>query len=176
MTSCQTNIINTCKGNYKRSGKAVKAEFLHQRRVLKFALPQSRLKIFIHLLSSLFKIIDDVCYRFGSQGATVRNEGEAVVIGRIVKGGAAEKSGLLHEGDEILEVNSIEMRGKSVNDVCDILVRFISGPSPFTVRSRWRQKGLEMGTILIHLYSNRPRLPMALSAIIEIQLTLSLPS
>ncbi|KAG8178780.1 hypothetical protein JTE90_022410 [Oedothorax gibbosus] len=54
-------------------------------------------------------------------GATVRNEGEAVVIGRIVKGGAAEKSGLLHEGDEILEVNGIEMRGKSVNDVCDIL-------------------------------------------------------
>ncbi|GIX77510.1 MAGUK p55 subfamily member 5, partial [Caerostris extrusa] len=54
-------------------------------------------------------------------GATVRNEGEAVVIGRIVKGGAAEKSGLLHEGDEILEVNSVEMRGKSVNDVCDIL-------------------------------------------------------
>jgi MAGUK p55 subfamily member 5 len=44
-----------------------------------------------------------------------------VVIGRVVRGGAAEKSGLLHEGDEILEVNGIEMRGKSVNDVCTIL-------------------------------------------------------
>lgn len=44
-------------------------------------------------------------------GATVRNEGEAVVIGRIVRGGVAEKSGLLHEGDEILEVNGIGMRG-----------------------------------------------------------------
>ncbi|KAK7601156.1 hypothetical protein V9T40_008597 [Parthenolecanium corni] len=54
-------------------------------------------------------------------GATVRNEGEAVIIGRVVKGGAAEKCGLLHEGDEILEVNGIEMRGKSVNEVCDIL-------------------------------------------------------
>lgn len=54
-------------------------------------------------------------------GATIRNEGEAVVIGRVVRGGAAEKSGLLHEGDEILEVNGIEMRGKSVNDVCAIL-------------------------------------------------------
>lgn len=54
-------------------------------------------------------------------GATVRNEGEAVVIGRVVRGGAAEKSGLMHEGDEILEVNGIEMRGKSVNDVCAIL-------------------------------------------------------
>ncbi|XP_025835103.1 MAGUK p55 subfamily member 5 isoform X2 [Agrilus planipennis] len=54
-------------------------------------------------------------------GATIRNEGDAVVIGRVVRGGAAEKSGLLHEGDEILEVNEIEMRGKSVNAVCDIL-------------------------------------------------------
>lgn len=54
-------------------------------------------------------------------GATVRNEGDAVVVGRVVRGGAADKSGLLHEGDEILEVNGIEMRGKSVNAVCDIL-------------------------------------------------------
>lgn len=44
-----------------------------------------------------------------------------MIIGRVVKGGAAEKCGLLHEGDEILEVNGIEMRGKSVNEVCDIL-------------------------------------------------------
>ncbi|KAF5286758.1 hypothetical protein FQA39_LY04181 [Lamprigera yunnana] len=54
-------------------------------------------------------------------GATIRNEGDAVVVGRVVRGGAADKSGLLHEGDEILEVNGIEMRGKSVNAVCDIL-------------------------------------------------------
>ncbi|XP_037773643.1 uncharacterized protein LOC119569640 isoform X3 [Penaeus monodon] len=54
-------------------------------------------------------------------GATIRNEGDSVIIGRIVKGGAAEKSGLLHEGDEILEVNGVEVRGKSVNDVCDML-------------------------------------------------------
>uniref|UniRef100_T1IQP9 MAGUK p55 subfamily member 5 n=1 Tax=Strigamia maritima TaxID=126957 RepID=T1IQP9_STRMM len=58
-------------------------------------------------------------------GATVRNEGESVVIGRIVRGGAAEKSGLLHEGDEVLEVNGIEMRGKSVNDVCDMLANMM---------------------------------------------------
>jgi len=54
-------------------------------------------------------------------GATIRNEGDSVIIGRIVKGGAAEKSGLLNEGDEILEVNGVEVRGKSVNDVCDML-------------------------------------------------------
>jgi len=76
----------------------------------------------------------------------VRNEGEAVVIGRIVKGGAAEGSGLLHEGDEILEVNGIPMRGKSVNEVCDILARMTgtltflvvpcSGPPPSSVNTR----------------------------------------
>ncbi|XP_034256230.1 MAGUK p55 subfamily member 5-like [Thrips palmi] len=54
-------------------------------------------------------------------GATVRNEGDAVMIGRVVRGGAAEKTGLLHQGDEVLEVNGVAMRGKSVNEVCDIL-------------------------------------------------------
>jgi len=39
-------------------------------------------------------------------GATVKNEGEAVIVGRIIRGGAADRSGLLHEGDEILEVIS----------------------------------------------------------------------
>ena len=37
-------------------------------------------------------------------GATVRNEDDAVVVGRIMRGGTAEASGLLHEGDEVLEV------------------------------------------------------------------------
>jgi len=56
------------------------------------------------------------------KGATVRNEGDAVIIGRIVRGGVAEKSGLLHEGDEILEINGVEIRGMSINDVCDLMV------------------------------------------------------
>jgi len=56
-------------------------------------------------------------------GATVKNENESVVVGRIIKGGAADRSGLLHEGDEILEVNEVELRGKNVNEVCDILAR-----------------------------------------------------
>ncbi|KAM4690113.1 protein PALS1 [Rhinophrynus dorsalis] len=54
-------------------------------------------------------------------GATVRNELDSVIISRIVKGGAAEKSGLLHEGDEILEINGIEIRGKDVNEVFELL-------------------------------------------------------
>ncbi|KAM9466075.1 protein PALS1 [Clarias gariepinus] len=54
-------------------------------------------------------------------GATVRNDMDSVIISRIVKGGAAEHSGLLHEGDEILEINGVEIRGKDVNEVFDIL-------------------------------------------------------
>ncbi|XP_018588951.1 protein PALS1 [Scleropages formosus] len=71
-------------------------------------------------------------------GATVRNDMDSVVISRIVKGGAAERSGLLHEGDEILEINGIEIRGKDVNEVFDILAEmhgmltFVLIPSPQT--------------------------------------------
>lgn len=69
-------------------------------------------------------------------GATVRNEPDgSVIIGRIVKGGAAEKSGLLHEGDEILEVNGIEMKGRNVNNVCDLLAEMI-GTLTFVIAQR----------------------------------------
>ncbi|XP_053192411.1 MAGUK p55 subfamily member 5b isoform X1 [Scomber japonicus] len=54
-------------------------------------------------------------------GATVRNDMDSVVVSRVVKGGAAERSGLLSEGDEILEINSIPVRGKHVNEVHDLL-------------------------------------------------------
>jgi len=48
------------------------------------------------------------------------------VIGRIVSGGAAQQSGLLHEEDEILEINNIPVRGKTINDVCDMLVNIFN--------------------------------------------------
>ena len=55
-------------------------------------------------------------------GATIRSRDGSIVIGRILMGGAAEQSGLLHEEDEILEINSIAVRGKTINDVCDMIV------------------------------------------------------
>lgn len=77
----------------------------------------------LHLiLLSLFPGADVTLCVF-VQGATVRNDMDSVIISRIVKGGAAEHSGLLHEGDEILEINGVEIRGKDVNEVFDILVR-----------------------------------------------------
>ncbi|XP_077443010.1 MAGUK p55 subfamily member 5b [Stigmatopora argus] len=54
-------------------------------------------------------------------GATVRNDMDSVVVSRVVKGGSAERSGLLNEGDEILEINGFSVRGKHVNEVHDLL-------------------------------------------------------
>lgn len=69
-------------------------------------------------------------------GATIKNDVDgSVIIGRIVCGGAAHRSGLLHEGDEILEVNGVQMRGKNVNEVVNIL-EGMNGTLTFTVVSR----------------------------------------
>ena len=53
-------------------------------------------------------------------------------MARIIRGGSAEATGLLHEGDELLEVNEIELRGKDVNDVCEILAN-MTGTLTFLV-------------------------------------------
>lgn len=75
-------------------------------------------------------------------GATIKNDVDGnVVIGRIVCGGAAHGSGLLHEGDEILEVNGVEMRGKNINEVVNILER-MNGTLTFTVVARNYNKSL----------------------------------
>lgn len=39
-------------------------------------------------------------------------------------GGAADRSGLIHVGDEVIEVNNIITEGKTPNDVLQILVCF----------------------------------------------------
>ncbi|VDM95676.1 unnamed protein product, partial [Onchocerca ochengi] len=59
-------------------------------------------------------------------GATIRNDGDKVIIGRVVRGGLAEKSNLLREGDELIEVNGNDLRGKNITEVCNIL-KSISG-------------------------------------------------
>ena len=81
----------------------------------------------------------------------MRNEGERVVIGRVVKGGAAERSGQLHPGDEVLEVNGLRLKGKSVHDICDRLCQMTGtltfviipkgSPSPTTGKYNQGPKG-----------------------------------
>ena len=53
---------------------------------------------------------------------TIKNEGSALKVGRLVKGSILERCGHLHEGDEILEVNDIDMRGKHIDDAARIIV------------------------------------------------------
>ncbi|XGW04538.1 hypothetical protein V3C99_015596 [Haemonchus contortus] len=86
----------------------------------------------IHVVS-LFKRED------GYLGATVRNQDDRIVIGRVVKGGVVEKTGLLKEGDELLEMNGIDLRGKNVTEVCELL-RTISGEVRFVVSSSVSQE------------------------------------
>ncbi|CAH8588229.1 unnamed protein product [Dicrocoelium dendriticum] len=54
-------------------------------------------------------------------GATIRIERRSVLIARIVNGGLAQKTDLLHEGDELLAANGVELLGKDLNTVTDIL-------------------------------------------------------
>ncbi|CAF0841082.1 unnamed protein product [Brachionus calyciflorus] len=54
-------------------------------------------------------------------GATIRNKDGNIIISRIVIGGAAHESGLLHEDDEILEINNLPVRGKTISDICELL-------------------------------------------------------
>lgn len=58
------------------------------------------------------------------QGATIKTEEETgkIIIARIMHGGAADRSGLIHVGDEVIEVNGINVEGKTPNDVLTILV------------------------------------------------------
>uniref|UniRef100_A0A1I8IHH2 PDZ domain-containing protein n=2 Tax=Macrostomum lignano TaxID=282301 RepID=A0A1I8IHH2_9PLAT len=65
-------------------------------------------------------------------GATIKNEGDSVVISRVVCGGICQQTGLLREGDELLTANDIELRGKNVNEVYEILQR-MSGQLTFFV-------------------------------------------
>ncbi|XP_068918262.1 MAGUK p55 subfamily member 7 isoform X6 [Tenebrio molitor] len=56
-------------------------------------------------------------------GATIKTDEETgkIVIARVMHGGAADRSGLIHVGDEVVEVNYINVEGKTPNDVLNIL-------------------------------------------------------
>ena len=66
-------------------------------------------------------------------GVTIRNEKGSIIIGRVIKGGVIERSSVLKEGDEILEVNCKKLQGLTVNEACDIIEK-LNGILTFTVR------------------------------------------
>lgn len=59
------------------------------------------------------------------------------MIARVMHGGAADRSGLIHAGDEVIEVNGISVENKTPADVLDILVSqtivIYDNNSPFVV-------------------------------------------
>uniref|UniRef100_A0A3P8TQQ8 Par-6 family cell polarity regulator alpha n=1 Tax=Amphiprion percula TaxID=161767 RepID=A0A3P8TQQ8_AMPPE len=66
-----------------------------------------------------FYIRDGVSVRVTPQGV---EKVPGVFISRLVRGGLAENTGLLGVNDEILEVNGIDVAGKSLDQVTDMMV------------------------------------------------------
>lgn len=58
------------------------------------------------------------------KGATIKTDEDTgkIIIARILVGGAADRSGLIHVGDEVIEVNNINVEGKTPAEVLTILV------------------------------------------------------
>ncbi|XP_057203082.1 MAGUK p55 subfamily member 3 isoform X1 [Triplophysa rosa] len=56
-------------------------------------------------------------------GATIRRDDStgSVIIARIMKGGAADRSGLVHVGDELREVNGISVMNKRPDEISQLL-------------------------------------------------------
>jgi partitioning defective protein 6 len=66
-----------------------------------------------------FYIRDGIAIKYGPTG--VENV-PGVFISRLLAGGLAESTGLLSVGDEIIEVNGIEVSGKTLDQVTDMMV------------------------------------------------------
>ncbi|XP_070830400.1 MAGUK p55 subfamily member 7-like [Chaetodon trifascialis] len=56
-------------------------------------------------------------------GATIKRDKStgAIVVARIMRGGAADKSGLIHEGDELKEVNGVSLEHRKPKEVLSLL-------------------------------------------------------
>ncbi|KAK1338689.1 hypothetical protein QTO34_019346, partial [Cnephaeus nilssonii] len=57
-------------------------------------------------------------------GATIKKDEQtgAIVVARIMRGGAADRSGLIHVGDELREVNGIPVEDKKPEEIIQILM------------------------------------------------------
>ncbi|XP_058489740.1 MAGUK p55 subfamily member 7-like isoform X1 [Solea solea] len=58
-------------------------------------------------------------------GATIKKDKAtgAIVVARIMRGGAADKSGLIHEGDELKEVNGVSLENRKPKEILPLLSR-----------------------------------------------------
>lgn len=92
-------------------------------RAIQCTYPFIRILAF-HQIVFVRNFYNNICLFFFSQGATIKSDEEngKIVIARVMHGGAADRSGLIHVGDEVIEVNNINVEGKTPNDVLTILV------------------------------------------------------
>ncbi|XP_047188149.1 MAGUK p55 subfamily member 7-like isoform X2 [Scophthalmus maximus] len=67
-------------------------------------------------------------------GATIKRDKAtgAIVVARIMRGGAADKSGLIHEGDELKEVNGVSLENRKPKEILPLLV-LSQGNVTFTI-------------------------------------------
>ncbi|KAM8892287.1 partitioning defective 6 homolog alpha [Spinachia spinachia] len=86
-------------------------------------LPETHRRVRLHKHGSHkplgFYIRDGVSMRVTQQGV---EKVPGVFISRLVRGGLAESTGLLGVNDEILEVNGIDVTGKTLDQVTDMMV------------------------------------------------------
>nr|KAF6318795.1 par-6 family cell polarity regulator alpha [Pipistrellus kuhlii] len=86
-------------------------------------LPETHRRVRLHKHGSDrplgFYIRDGVSVRVAPQGL---ERVPGIFISRLVRGGLAESTGLLAVSDEILEVNGIEVAGKTLDQVTDMMV------------------------------------------------------
>lgn len=86
-------------------------------------LPETHRRVRLHKHGTYkplgFYIRDGVSVRVTQQGV---EKVPGVFISRLVRGGLAESTGLLGVNDEILEVNGIDVAGKSLDQVTDMMV------------------------------------------------------
>ncbi|KAM7378931.1 hypothetical protein PAMP_004519 [Pampus punctatissimus] len=57
-------------------------------------------------------------------GATIKRDKStgAIVVARIMRGGAADRSGLIHEGDELKEVNGVSLEHRKPKEILPLLL------------------------------------------------------
>lgn len=86
-------------------------------------LPETHRRVRLHKHGSDrplgFYIRDGMSVRVAPQGL---ERVPGIFISRLVRGGLAESTGLLAVSDEILEVNGIEVAGKTLDQVTDMMV------------------------------------------------------
>uniref|UniRef100_A0A671V105 MAGUK p55 subfamily member 7-like n=1 Tax=Sparus aurata TaxID=8175 RepID=A0A671V105_SPAAU len=106
-------------------------------------------------------------------GATIKKDKStgAIVVARIMRGGAADKSGLIHEGDELKEVNGISLEHRKPKEILPLLacskgeVKFKIIPASFKEEMASNKKKLFLRALFDYDPDDDPAVPCKDAAI-----------